>query len=87
MLLDVIALAILAGFVGLGAWRGALVSGTNVVALMLAYGGGIVAAGRLAEPLAARLAIADSKRRTPPALRASDLVTLRDSLSVTSSLV
>ncbi len=59
MLLDVIALALLTGFVGLGAWRGALVSGTNVVALLLAYGGGIVAAGRLAEPLAARLAIAE----------------------------
>lgn len=59
MLLDLIAGLILLAFVALGAWRGALVSGTSVVALLLAYGGAIVAAGRLAEPIAARLGVAE----------------------------
>ncbi len=59
MLLDGIALVFFAAFVGLGAWRGALVSGTNVVALLLAYGGGILAAGHLAEPVAQRLGVAE----------------------------
>lgn len=59
MLLDVILVSFLAAFVAVGAWRGALTAGTSVVALLLAYGGGILAAQHLAAPLADRLAIAE----------------------------
>lgn len=59
MLLDSILLLFLAGFVAVGAWRGAMVAGTSVVALLLAYGGGILCASRLAAPLAVKLAVAE----------------------------
>jgi len=59
MLLDVIAIGLLAVFVAMGAWRGSLVSGTHLVSILLAYGGGMLAAGRLAEPVASRLGVAE----------------------------
>ncbi|MCP5041506.1 MAG: CvpA family protein [bacterium] len=59
MLLDTILFCILAAFIAVGAWRGALASGTSVVTLLLAYGGAIICAQHLAGPLAGRLAIAE----------------------------
>lgn len=59
MLLDLILFGFLAAFVAVGAHRGGLASGTSVVTLLLAYGGGIFCAQNLSEPLAARLAISE----------------------------
>lgn len=59
MLLDMILFGFLASFVAMGAYRGGLASGTSVVSLLLAYGGGIFCAKNLSETLAAELAIAE----------------------------
>lgn len=59
MLLDVILFGLLAGFVAVGALRGALASGTSVVSLLLAYGGGVLCAQHLSGRLAAGLAISE----------------------------
>lgn len=57
MLLDVILLGLLGAFILMGAFRGALASGTSVVSLLLAYGGGVYCAQNLSEALAEKLAI------------------------------
>ena len=57
MLLDVILFSLLAAFVLMGAYRGALAAGTSVVSLLLAYGGGVYCAQNLSEALGDRLAI------------------------------
>lgn len=59
MLLDCILLCLVIAFAWIGARRGALTTGTRVVALLLAYGGAIASAQQLAAPLARRLAIAE----------------------------
>ena len=59
MLLDCILLCLVIAFAWIGARRGALTTGTRVVALLLAYGGAIVSAQQWAEPLARRLAIVE----------------------------
>ncbi len=57
MFLDVILVCLLMSFVLVGALRGALTSGTSVVSLLLAYGGGVFCAQNLSEPFAAELGI------------------------------
>jgi hypothetical protein len=55
MSLDLIAFAVLAGFVAYGAWRGAVASATGVVTLMAAYGAGLWAAQAWGASLATQL--------------------------------
>jgi membrane protein required for colicin V production len=57
MTLDVILLGLLGAFVLLGAYRGAMASGSSVVSLLLAYGGGAYCAQTFAVTLAEKLAI------------------------------
>lgn len=59
MLLDTILICFLVAFFLLGARRGALTSGTSVVTLLLAYGGGIFCAQNLSGAVADRLAISE----------------------------
>lgn len=59
MLLDVILICLLVGFLLMGARRGALTSGTSVVTLLLAYGGGIFCAQNLSAAVAQRLAVSE----------------------------
>ena len=59
MLLDVIFFSFLTAFVCVGAYRGGLASGTSVVSLLLAYGGGVFCAKNFSSALAAELAISE----------------------------
>jgi uncharacterized membrane protein required for colicin V production len=57
MTLDVLALVVLAAFVALGAWRGALASTLGVVTLVVAYAASIAAMSPLGRTLAATLGL------------------------------
>ena len=57
MILDAILLLVLILMFALGAWRGAVASGSGLFALVCGYAGGILAAGRGGEWVSTRLVL------------------------------
>jgi len=58
MSVDLLALLILAGYVAVGAWRGALASALGIFTLIAAYGASVLAGAKLGDPVAGRLGVA-----------------------------